>query len=580
MQSRLVLVTLAAAVALAPAVRAAEPKKLTVTVVPYAPLFGTLPQTTGDKVAGLVAEELAANDGFEIVPVSEGRAPKAAAVAKSSEEELEASKAGVAEALALFEKGAKLAKIRTKVKPAADTIEKGIKQFLANFEGAADFRPLSDAYVQLALLKFKLGRDEQAKDLLADLVRLDSKRVLDSERDDLAASFVKRHELAREKLLSGGRGLLQIGSTPAGARVTLDGVDVGETPLLAKEVLPGEHYVVVTKPGTGAAWKKLVVKADETTTFEPGLAGEPSGPLASLARNLAENKLTDASFAVVKKVGEASKADFVLFGAVHSGGERIDAHTFMTRTKDGTTIELAALAFDLEMLGAGIEIYKLAEDFTEKSKDWIGTEPMTPMAVIGTVSAPSADVTVSELSITPERTAKQAVVEEVKRPTRVIVPGGRKEEPAVVVEENAAAVVATPEEEPRRPLFRERRKIGEKTEEKAPAKKDEGGLDLGGTQAGTGDVGAIIAGGEPEKPLDLNAPEKKTGSSSAALTPEELEKLERAGATPAGRGPDGGTIALWSGVGVLGAGLIAGGLLLFMAPPPPTSATARITWNP
>jgi hypothetical protein len=577
MQSRLVLATLAAVVLVAPAARASEPKKISVTVVPYAPLYGSLPQTLGDKTARLIAAELAANEAFEVVPLTEGRAPAKGPEAKSSEAELEEARVGVADALALFEKAAELAKRSRNPKPAGDAYEAGVRKFLAHWQGASDFKPLADAYVRLALLKFKLGRDDDARSLLADLVRLDSRRVLDPERDDVAVSFIARHTDAREKALSGGRGGLRIGSTPAGATVTFDGRELGETPLVLKDVLPGEHYVRIVKPGLGAAWKKLTVVTGETASWEPGLAGEPSGPLANLARTLVENKLTDTSFTITRKLGELSKADYVLFGAIHKNDEQIDAHTFMYRTKDGTSVELAALSFDLEMLGAGIEIYKLSEDVAEKSKDWIGTKPMTPMAVIGSAASPSADAATDPISISPERSANAKAPEERKTGGgRVVV--GKKEEPKAVVEREPVKepVKEAVVEEPVRPVLRDRsKKIGEKKEDKPAARKDEGGLDLGREEKG--DLGSLM-GDSKKQEIDLNAPQRP-GSKPSALSPEEMKKLEAAGQPAPGRGPDGGTIALWTGLGLVGAGVVTGAVLFLMGPPPPTSATARITWT-
>jgi serine/threonine-protein kinase len=49
-----------------------------------------------------------------------------------------------------------------------------------------------------------------------------------------------------------GKSLLDIGSEPAFAYVTIDGVKVGATPLFGREVAPGTHHIEVSREGLGS----------------------------------------------------------------------------------------------------------------------------------------------------------------------------------------------------------------------------------------------------------------------------------------------------------------------------------------
>jgi hypothetical protein len=51
---------------------------------------------------------------------------------------------------------------------------------------------------------------------------------------------------------SAGKSLLDIGSEPAFAYVTIDGVKVGATPLFGREVAPGTHHIEVSRDGLGS----------------------------------------------------------------------------------------------------------------------------------------------------------------------------------------------------------------------------------------------------------------------------------------------------------------------------------------
>jgi hypothetical protein len=58
---------------------------------------------------------------------------------------------------------------------------------------------------------------------------------------------------------SGERCLIDIGSEPAFAYVTIDGVKVGATPLFGREVTPGTHRIQVTREGLGS--KSFTIEA-------------------------------------------------------------------------------------------------------------------------------------------------------------------------------------------------------------------------------------------------------------------------------------------------------------------------------
>jgi tetratricopeptide (TPR) repeat protein len=292
--------SIAAALALSvPAAAFADDDGTPVVILPYAPLYGEMPQSTGDRATEFVSKEVAETKGLKLVPLGEKKGDKAEV------DEIELAKKEIDEAKSLFEKAAALAKAKPpKVKPAADTYEKGIQQFLLNFQGADDFKALSDAYVQLAIARFKLGNEEEAIKLLDDVIRVDPDRMLAP--PEVANIFATLHAKSRKAYHAKERGQIKVLSTPAGARVTLDGKDLGETPLLARDVLPGEHYVRVTKAGQGAFWKKVKVVSGEEVSLAADLAESATGPLAAIANSLLDNPIYEATMKAIVSAGEAS----------------------------------------------------------------------------------------------------------------------------------------------------------------------------------------------------------------------------------------------------------------------------------
>jgi hypothetical protein len=51
---------------------------------------------------------------------------------------------------------------------------------------------------------------------------------------------------------AGEKGLLDIGSEPAFAYVSIDGVRVGPTPIFGRSVAPGLHKIEVSREGLGS----------------------------------------------------------------------------------------------------------------------------------------------------------------------------------------------------------------------------------------------------------------------------------------------------------------------------------------
>ena len=59
---------------------------------------------------------------------------------------------------------------------------------------------------------------------------------------------------------SSEKGLLDIGSEPAFAYVSIDGVKIGATPIFGRAVAPGTHRIEVSREGLGSKTFSLDVK--------------------------------------------------------------------------------------------------------------------------------------------------------------------------------------------------------------------------------------------------------------------------------------------------------------------------------
>jgi len=75
-------------------------------------------------------------------------------------------------------------------------------------------------------------------------------------------------------------GSLLVQSEPAGARVTIDGVDHGVAPANVADLAPGEHDVVLQSDGGPAVRQKVLIQAGVTASILAPVATASAGPVS------------------------------------------------------------------------------------------------------------------------------------------------------------------------------------------------------------------------------------------------------------------------------------------------------------
>jgi tetratricopeptide (TPR) repeat protein len=588
----------------------AEEGPHSVAVLPYAPLFGQVPQSVADKASDQVSSELAASNSGNDFSVAAVAGEKKTGEHKPKEDALAAAKKQIENATELLQKGGNLAGAR-KFKPALDDLQHGIELFLKNFQGSDDFKALSDAYVQVALAYLKLGNDDAASKALDDLIRIDPERVLAAPA--VPKELASRHARQRTAFLQKPRGAIRVDSAPAGARVTIDGRDLGETPLLAQAALPGDHYVRVVKDGVGAAFEKITVAQDEEAVSFTLAEEHASGPLAAVAKSLSHNTVDESVIKNVQKLGTSSKAEYVVFGAIrkNTSNENLDVKSYAVRTSDGALTELADLSFDQEMLGANIEVLKLVNDLTQKVQEQAfaatpgtltpfdsvkeprNTSPaIVQLAPATATAAPSTEGTAETPAVAaaqPEATHRRGPV------THVDTPPPEEVKPAAPVEDTGSESVLdalrrrrerqkqqeeAPKEEPKAQPEDESGRATPAPKKAKPAAVAAAEEPSEQTEAGSSEEQSSTDEDTEEqpKPKAKVTPARKKKSSLSQLTPEQLEQMKQAEAAATSNN-NAGMAVLWTSVGVVGAAAIAvGAYFLFRPPPAATTATAHISW--
>jgi tetratricopeptide (TPR) repeat protein len=241
-------------------------------------------------------------------------------------------------------------------------LKNAVRLLEENGDAVPDLRLLPEAYLQLGVAYFRNGNEDEGDDMLNKVVHLDPERQLDPA--DYPPIFIRTFNRARFNVLRRPRAQIEVKATK-GAQVLFDGRNMGKAPLHLKEALPGNHWVRIERPGEPVQVKKISVKAQRTIVveFEGGESSGDSGATAvGVLGAIAANDITRDHIAQLKAAGSRAGADYVMIGGIYKTDTAYMIRTAYVHVKDGVVGRLVDISFDLDMLSAEIEVYKLAED--------------------------------------------------------------------------------------------------------------------------------------------------------------------------------------------------------------------------
>lgn len=241
-------------------------------------------------------------------------------------------------------------------------LKNAVRLLEENGDAVPDLRLLSEAYLQLGIAFFRDGNEDQGDEMLSKAVHLTPDReISDKEYPNL---FVTVYNRARFNVLRRPRATIEI-KAAKGAQVLFDGRNMGKAPLILKEALPGNHWIRVERPGEPVQVKKIAVKANRTMGVEFEGASEGGAEATASVGVLGAiqaNELGRDHLGQLKAAGSRAGADYVMLGGIYKTDTAYLIRTAYIAVKDGSVGRLADIAFDLDMLSAEIEVYKLAED--------------------------------------------------------------------------------------------------------------------------------------------------------------------------------------------------------------------------
>jgi hypothetical protein len=387
---------------------AAAQAEVKVAVVPFAPLTGDVPVKAGAKAAELLSSELKNAGPLAVAELSVE--PNEAA-----QKSLQAARDAVTEAQGLEK--------RRRFGAAAASYRKAIAAYDAAAPLVTDVAELSDAHLALGTVLYLTGDDAGGAKELWNAISLTPARSFPGEATSaLFASTVKK---IRERVLGGDRGALQITSFPPGVGVSLDGQDLGRTPLTIKDVPAGKHLWRVLLPSAEPTGGVLTVVGNQKQKVAATLTS--NGPVSKLISALATNKLDDAALALATQVSAGSQADLLVFGALMARGQDLVMESFVFAPAKKAFVRLPQKTFDSEMISAGMEIFKVAGEIAARTEE-LGAPDKAPAKVCAEVPPPEA-AEQSEVGYAQAERDRPSVEPDRKGPRRPVDPtkagGGR-----------------------------------------------------------------------------------------------------------------------------------------------------------
>jgi PEGA domain len=149
-----------------------------------------------------------------------------------------------------------------------------------------------------------------------------------------AASTDLARQLLADLAVRAGRTVLDVASTPPGARITLDGQPIGATDATFN-TFPGAHVVVVEKSGYRTERRSVVAEEGKTAAVALVLAPDASGPAPPRSRVVLGALIGGGALAVI--------AGGVLLDLGARGGPH-DKYRYVGATPAGALLGLAGTA--------------------------------------------------------------------------------------------------------------------------------------------------------------------------------------------------------------------------------------------
>jgi hypothetical protein len=166
----------------------------------------------------------------------------------------------------------------------------------------------------------------------------------------------------------------------------VDGLALGGTPLMVRNIPPGSHLWRVQLPSGDAAGGVVDVASGKSAKVKGEISeGDPESKLLS---SLSHNRWDAATLSAAQAIAHEAGASFLVFGTLSREGKDLALDAFLLNADKGSAQRLPRATFDTELLSAGMELYNLAGEIAKKGPAAGEAVPSgEPLAVGHTIAA-------------------------------------------------------------------------------------------------------------------------------------------------------------------------------------------------
>ncbi|MEQ8985344.1 MAG: hypothetical protein RL846_45805 [Deltaproteobacteria bacterium] len=291
--------------------------------------------------------------------------------------------------------------LRFKHKSALKKLDKAISIFESRLVTLEDYELLHDAMLAKAEAQYQSGEHGAAKATLKNLIALGPKLAPTSRTHP--AKFVRLWDAAKRE--TGAVGRIEIECADPGCLIQVDGQRLGEAPLVATRILPGQHYVVATWPH-GVLKTTVRVAAGRATQVRLERTGPAEEARRAMLEVVQRRRGAEAAEPFASRVASLARGWTTLVGAVKKGtDDRL--WLFIARHGSGgplksvgrvpldPVIDSERVARNVKRLCAGLFVDQRADIFSIDDDGAFTATPAVTEAMYASRSADAVDLDVS-----------------------------------------------------------------------------------------------------------------------------------------------------------------------------------------
>ena len=208
-----------------------------------------------------------------------------------------------------------------------DGAEEDLRSVMGEFPKAAAAMDrcgeICDAIIHLAGIEFLKGEEATARSAISDVLAMDPNFRFDGAAFDKAFMLIYR-ELKLKMETNGRLGMLTVESTPPGARVFVDGIERGFSPVSMESIPVGKHFIRVERAGYITYGAFVDVADTGATSVRPRL--EPTEEYSDIADNidtLSRDIERRRGSRALSRIGAKLEVDRALLGTIRTEGSKV-----------------------------------------------------------------------------------------------------------------------------------------------------------------------------------------------------------------------------------------------------------------